>query len=76
MYGNNQGRTRVNKAVEGKKYKNNHKKNHKNKKDHKTTHFKRLYNLQNHVKYRNRQPILHYQQNLSYFRFVLEIYSL
>ena len=44
MYGNNQGRTRVNKVVEGKKHKNNHKNNHKNKNKNKTTHFKRLCN--------------------------------
>ena len=46
MYSNSQGRTRVNKVVEGKKHKNN-KNNHKNKNKNKTTHFKRLYNLQN-----------------------------
>ena len=45
MYNNNQGRTRVNKVVEGKKHKNNHKNKNKNK--NKTTHFKRLCNLQN-----------------------------
>ena len=47
MYSNSQGRTRVNKVVEGKKHKNNknNKNNHKNK--NKTTHFNRLCNLQN-----------------------------